>query len=254
MNLSPQKPSVSFVVPALNEEGNIEGAVRTVREASAGRVSDYEIVLVNDGSTDRTGQLMDQMAKADPRVRVVHHASNLGFGGAFKAGVAVARLDYVIRICGDDSVPVLGVQQILDQIGKADFVIPYIANPGEFRSWSRRFGSWGFTTLVNCVFGLRVPYYNHAVVFRRDALNTIQIATDSFAYQAEALVKLLRAGYSFVPIGINDIARLHGKSTALKPKNLVRVVKALIHLSEEMRRPGAVPARLPSNSQRTTVA
>jgi len=241
MNPQVSKPSISFIVPALNEEGNIGAAVQTIRDAVGSDLTDdYEIILVNDGSTDKTGDLMERIAKADPRARVVHNPRNLGFGGAFKSGLAQARRDYVIRICGDNGVPAPSVRMVLDQIGKADIVIPYIANP-EFRSWSRRFGSWGFTTIVNALFGLHVPYYNHSAVFPRRALDTIQITTDSFAYQAEALVKLLKAGYTYVPIGVRDIARAHGRSTALKPKNLVNVVRALVHLVKEVRRAGAVP-------------
>jgi len=238
------KPSVSFIVPALNEERSIEGAARTCQAAAEGLVSDYEIILVNDGSRDRTGELMDAMARTTPHIRVVHNPTNLGFGGAFKAGLKLARMQYVVRICGDDQVPVVGVRRVLAEIGNADLVIPHIANPAEFRSWGRRFGSWGFTRLVNILFRLRVPYYNHCVVFRRDAVQGIRIATDGFAYQAEALVKLLRAGYTFTPIGINDLARIHGKSTALRPRNLVRVVKALNDLFWELRKPGAVPVKL----------
>lgn len=239
-------PSVSFIVPALNEERSIKGAARTCEASAEGLASDYEIILVNDGSQDLTGEVMDALARGSPQIRVVHNPCNLGFGGAFKAGLAHAKMDYVIRICGDDQVPVAGVRSILAELGNADLVVPYIANPAEFRSWGRRFGSWGFTTLVNYLFGLRVPYYNHSVVFRREAVQGIQIATDGFAYQAEALVKLLLAGYTFVPIGINDLARIHGKSTALRPRNLLKVVKAICDLFWEVRKPGGIPAKLPS--------
>lgn len=252
MNTSVSLPSVSFIVPALNEERNIEGAARTCCEAAEGLVSEYEIILVDDGSRDRTGERMDAIARSDPHVRVVHNPKNLGFGGAFKAGLAVARMQYVIRVCGDDQVPIVGVRRVLGEIGRADFVVPFIANPGEYRSWGRRFGSWGFTKLVNLLFGLRVPYYNHCVVFRRDAVQGIRIATDGFAYQAEALVKLLKAGYTFVPIGINDVARIHGSSTALRPSNLVKVVGALRGLYSELRRPGAVPEKYTSTPCRIT--
>lgn len=245
-----EKPSVSFIVPALNEERSIEGAAHTCQAAAEGLVSDYEIILVNDGSRDRTGELMDAMARTTPQVRVVHNPRNLGFGGAFKAGLGVAQMEYVVRVCGDDQVPVVGVRRILSEIGNADLVIPYIANPAEFRSWGRRFGSWGFTTLVNFLFGLRVPYYNHCAVFRRDAVQGIRIATDGFAYQAEALVKLLLAGYTFVPIGIDDLARIHGKSTALRPSNLLKVMRAIGDLFWEVRKPGAIPAKLTSPPRR----
>jgi hypothetical protein len=72
-------------------------------------------------------------------------------------------------------------------------------------------------------------------------LATIQIATDSFAYQAEALIKILKAGPSYVVVGVNDIPRVHGRSTALKPKNLVNVVRAIVQLFKEIRRTGAMP-------------
>ena len=180
--------------------------------------------------------------KEDPRVFI--YGQDIGvFGGAFKAGLALARMAYVVRICGDNQVPPAGVREVLLAIGRADFVIPFIANPGEYRSWGRRFGSWGFTTIVNGMFGLRVPYYNHSVVFRRDAIQGVRIHTDSFAYQAEALVKLLKAGYSFVSVGIHDNARIHGQSTALMPRNLLRVFLTLNDLAWELRRPAAIPEK-----------
>ena len=243
MQAGTTKPSVSFIVPALNEERSIEGAARTCQAAAEGIVSDYEIILVNDGSRDRTGELMDELARKFPRMRVIHNPRNLGFGGAFKAGLACARMDYVVRICGDDQVPVPGVRAVLAEIGRADLVIPYIANPAEYRSWGRRFASWGFTTVVNTLFSQRAPYYNHSVVFRRDDVQAICIATDGFAYQAEAVVKLLLAGHTFVPVGINDAARIHGTSTALRPRNVWKAVKAIGDLYWEVRKPGAIPAK-----------
>jgi dolichol-phosphate mannosyltransferase len=240
MSLPGTKPGVSFVVTALNEEGNIRAAVDSIRAAIANRLEDYEIILVNDGSTDRTGAVMDELAGTSDKIRVVHNSRNLGFGGAFKSGAAVARKDYVVRICGDNAVPAEGIGMVLDQIGRADLVIPYIANP-EFRSWGRRMGSRGFTTIINSCFGLSVRYYNHCVVFPRHLLNRITIATNSFAYQAEAVVKLLKAGCSYVEVGINDLPRYEGKSTALKPKNVANVLRAIFSLLREVRRDGAIP-------------
>jgi dolichol-phosphate mannosyltransferase len=241
MNRPSAKPSVSFVVPALNEEENIQATVDSIRAAIQSRVDDYEIVLVNDGSTDRTGAVMEELAASSDRIRVVHNSRNLGFGGAFKRGAAEARKEHVVRICGDNAVPAEGIGLVLDQIGRADLVIPYIANP-EFRSWGRRLGSRAFTTLINGCFGLSVRYYNHCVVFPRNLLTRITIVTDSFAYQAEAVVKLLRAGCSYVEVGVHDLPRFKGESTALKPRNVWNVLRAIISLNREVRRKGAVPA------------
>jgi glycosyltransferase involved in cell wall biosynthesis len=250
MNSSAAKPSVSFVVPALNEEANIENAVASILAAVETRSDDYEIILVNDGSTDRTGAVMDQLAGHSNRIRVLHNSKNLGFGGAFKRGAADARKDYVVRICGDNAVPAEGIGLVLDQIGKADLVIPYIANPEEFRSWGRRVGSRAFTFIVNSCFGLSARYYNHCVVFPRNLLNSITIVTDGFAYQAEAVVKLLKAGCSYVEVGVRDLPRFKGESTALKPKNLWSVLKSIFSLIREVRRNDAIPrgARKPSSA------
>ena len=240
MNSSAAKPSVSFVVTALNEEANIRATVDSIRTAIEKRLDDHEIILVNDGSTDRTGAVMEELAAASDRIRVVHNSKNRGFGGAFKSGAAHAGKDYVVRICGDNAVPAEGIGVVLDRIGQADLVIPYIANP-QFRSWGRRLGSRTFTKIINSCFGLSVRYYNHCVVFPRNLLNSITIVTDGFAYQAEAVVKLLKAGCSYVEVGVNDLPRFQGESTALKPKNVLNVLRAIFSLNREVRRKGAIP-------------
>lgn len=234
------KPTVSFVVPALNEEGNIEATVKNILEAGGRSCRDFEIILVNDGSTDRTGATMDALAARDKTVRVVHNERNLGYGGAFKRGAAAAQKDFVVRVCADDVSPAECLEKILSRVGKADLVLPYLTNP-EFRSCGRRFGSWGFTTLINTLFGQRVRYYNHCVVFRRENLKAITIMTNGFVYQAEAVVKLLKAGCSYVEVGIYDVPRVRGHSSALRPKNLLNCFRAVYGLVWEVRRPGAIP-------------
>jgi glycosyltransferase involved in cell wall biosynthesis len=234
------KPTVSFVVPALNEEGNIENTVQSIMDSVNVLLADFEIVLVNDGSTDNTGEVMKRLAATNKHLRVVQNEQNLGFGGAYKRGVVAATMDHVIMICADNVLPPSSIRLILERIGEADIVITYISNP-EFRSMGRRIGSWGFTTVINTLFGLHVSYYNGSVVHKRALLRQITIHTNSFAYQAEALVKLLKAGCSYVEVGIPNVSRQKGKSSALRPKNLAQVFKTIINLFREVRRPGAIP-------------
>ncbi len=229
------KPSISFVVPALNEVGNIAATVETILDAAGRCCGDFEIVLVNDGSTDGTGQTMDQLAQQYSPLRVVHNERNLGYGGAFKRGASVAQKDYVIRICADNVTPAPMIENILSKVGQADLVIPYLANP-EFRSWGRRIASWGFTLIINTLVGLRVPYYNHAVVFPRQRLQSITISTNGFTYSAEAVAKLLKMGCSYVTVGTREVPRISGKSSAVRPKNLWEVLLAIPTLVREVRR------------------
>ncbi len=123
------KPTVSFVVPALNEEGNIEATVKNILEAGGRSCRDFEIILVNDGSTDRTGATMDALAARNKTVRVVHNERNLGYGGAFKRGAAAAQKDFVVRVCADDVSPAECLEKILSQVGKADLVLVAVPLP-----------------------------------------------------------------------------------------------------------------------------
>lgn len=225
----PRKRSVSFVVPALNEGEAVRGSVREIIKAAEGRLDDYEIILVNDGSTDNTGEVIDRLAADHAFAHVVHNERNLGFGGAYKRGVAAANLNYVMMVPGDDAHPAPGLAPILDQVGEADIVVPYVLNP-ESRSWFRRLLSRSFVLLLNTLFGRRLRYYNGLVVHRRDLLNEITITTDGFSYQAEALIKLLRRGATYVEVGVLISERKGGRSSALKPRNVAAVLRTVWYL------------------------
>jgi len=230
------KARLSFIVPALNEEKNIEPTVKEILAAAHGHLSEFEIVMVDDGSTDATGRIMDEMAARIPQVRVIHNERNVGFGGAYKRGVAAASLDYMMLVPGDNAFPAESLAAILSVVGQADMVIPYRTNP-EGRGLGRRFLSWAYTMLLNVMFWRRIRYYNGLVVYRTALLQKITIKTDSFAFQAEAVVKLLRLGHNYVEVGCVISEARHGRSKALQLKNVVNVIKTLVRLFFEAHRP-----------------
>jgi glycosyltransferase involved in cell wall biosynthesis len=226
-------PTISFIVTALNEEAHIEETARTVTAAAAGPVSDYEIVLVDDGSTDRTGAIMDRMAAADNHLRVVHNPRNLGLGGAYKAGIAAARMEHVMWVSGDNAETLENLRNILRHVGPKDIVIPYLETQKN-RPLFRRITSRTFVLLVNLLFGLRIRYYNGAVVHKTAIIRGVDIGTTSFAYQAEALIKLLRAGHSYVEVGYESASYSGVFSYAMKPKNLWGVFTALLRIFRQV--------------------
>jgi dolichol-phosphate mannosyltransferase len=229
------KSSVTFIAPALNEEVGIEGTAATIRDATETvSPSDYEIVLVNDGSTDRTGELMKQLAREDNRIRVIENSSNLGLGASFMRGVAVARCDYVMLVAGDNVASADSLAATIEHLGEADMILPYIANPN-VRPLLRRIGSRAFTMVINCLFGLRIPYYN-GVVPRRDLLREITVATYGYGFGAEIVVKLIRAGHSYVTVGVRHNSAPDNNSSALQLRNLLKVLRAIMNLTVEMRR------------------
>jgi glycosyltransferase involved in cell wall biosynthesis len=221
--------TVSFIVTALNEAEDIEASAETVRHATEGLVDDYEVILVDDGSTDGTGAVMDRMAAADRHLRVIHNERNLGLGGAYKRGLAAAGMEYVMWVSGDNAETILHLRNVLGRLGQADIIVPYLATQ-RGRPLFRRLTSRTFVAVVNLLFGLRVRYYNGSVVHRTRLIRGIEIGTDSFAYQAEALIKLLRAGHSFAEVGYTSASYSGVFSHALKPRNLWGVLSALAKL------------------------
>lgn len=239
---------MSFIVPALNEEAKIEDAVHTVLEAVGNsRVSEYEIILVNDGSTDGTGEIMEKQAHGHDRIKVLHNERNLGLGGAYKQGVRVARYEYVMIVAGDNCMPASDITLALNRLGEADIILQYLTNP-KLRPLGRRIASRTFTLIVNTLFGLHIRYYN-GMIPRRKILRTITISSDSYAFLAEAVVKLVKAGYSYVQVGIPNTPVMRGRSVALQPKRLWGVFIAIVNLLREMHRHGAVPSVADSRNQ-----
>ena len=223
-----ERPWISFVVPCFNEEENVAATVTSARSAMPPD-RDYEIILVDDCSTDHTLERMRVLASTDPCIKVVHNPVNLSLGGSYKVGVAFARGQYVIMIPGDDGFPTQAIREIFRHAGQADMVIPFAANPG-VRSWFRALASKVFVALLNCIFWLDVKYYNGAVLHRTDVLRSIEIRTNGFAYQAEALVKLIAGGASYLHCRVEIRERAAGRSSALSRKNLITVWKTIVNL------------------------
>ena len=144
-------------------------------------------------------------------------------------GVANADMPYVIMIPGDNNHPAPGITPILDRIGQADIVIPYVANP-HVRGLNRRIISNAYTYLLNAVFRLKVPYYNGLVLHRTDLLRTISIETNGFAYQSRARIKLLHRGASSseVPVALGEQG--DHRSRAFKLWNVIRVGETIWRL------------------------
>jgi glycosyltransferase involved in cell wall biosynthesis len=227
-----RKKTLSVIVPALNEEANVEDAVGEIHRGVVGHFEDYEILLFDDGSTDRTGALMDGIAARDPRVRVTHHASPKNLGGVYKAGVAMARGEYCVMIPGDNENPARAMQEPYAAVGRAEIVVPY--SVGGERPWPRDAVSNAYVALMNALFRLDLRYYNGTVIHRTANVRAITITTDSFAYQTEALVKLLRMGKSFVEVPVAVEPKGGRESKAFRAKNVYGVLAAIGRLALEV--------------------
>ena len=226
--------TVTFVVPAYNEERNLAATVEGIVGAAAGIVPDYEVLIVNDGSRDRTGAIADELARQNPSVTVLHNPVNRGLGYNYIAGVKAARGEYVMMVPGDNEILPETVRSLLQRIGRADIVVPYIANY-DARKPGRAVLSKLFTWGLNLLFGLRLRYYNGIVIHRTALIRSVPMKTHGFAYQADALVRLIRTGHSYVQAPMVIKPRDAGTSKALRPRNVVSVFQTVWSLFWEVR-------------------
>jgi glycosyltransferase involved in cell wall biosynthesis len=229
------RSSVSVIVPALNEQVLIGEVVREILEQVEARFSDYEIILVDDGSTDDTGRIMDGIAAANARVRVIHNRPNLGFGRSFREGCKVATKEYIMLLCGDGGLPASSLPAIIDKIGTADIVIPYMTNLREIKTPFRYFLSRLYTFILNRLAGLNLNYFNGLPVNRRALLEGIELTSGGFGFQAEMLVKLIKSGHTYVEVGVLGAEKAN-RSVALRFTNWVSVGRTVLHLFSQIRK------------------
>ena len=227
----PHPKTVSFIVLALNEEAFIETTVRMVIEAvKASRVEHYEIVMIDDGSTDRTGAIMDSLALRLHNIMVLHNRVNQGLGAAFIRGVGVATYEYVMIIAGDNIMPRKSITKIVNELGLTDMVLPYMTDD-KYRETIRRYGSSGFTRLINLMSGHNIRYYNGMVV-RRVLFAGEQIQSTGYSLMAECVIKFLAKGATYSEIGVPHEypLLLRSNSKALRINNLMNLAGSLIRL------------------------
>ena len=227
-------PSFTFIVPALNENRalalTLDEIISVMKEAD---LSDFEILAVNDGSSDETGAIADAYAKADPRIRALHNPSPRGIGQAYKAGIPLATKEHYMLVHGDNEIPGSSIKKILRSAGSADFIITYLKK--DTRPVGRRFFSRAFTFLENSLFGLKVRYYNGPNLIPVRLLREIPILTNGHAFMAETIIRLTHRGYSYAEVEFESRLRVRGRSKAFRIKNILSVLRALVRLRLTLR-------------------
>lgn len=225
----PKKSSLSIVIPALNEEGNLELAVKNLLSTVDLYFNSYELLIIDDGSTDGTGTLAERLARSNPHIRVIRHEKPMGLGNSLRQGFDSATQEYVTWYAGDDPMYEDSWGKMFEQIGNADVLVLYIANP-EFRSWSRRVLSQTYVGILNLLFGLRLRYYNGFTIYRRELIQSIKTSARGFSILAEALILSVKAGHRPIEIPTRHHQRKYGTSKAFKLSNVKDISRTLLRL------------------------
>lgn len=209
------KESISIFFPAYNEEKAIEKSVGAALEVAERLFIDYEVIVVDDGSRDRTGAIADRLAAADPKVRVVHHTVNRGYGAALRSGFAAARKELVFFTDGDGQFDLSELEKLLPLIVEADLAIGYRlkrVDPPHRLLYARL-----YKLLISLLFGLWVKDIDCAFkLIRKDALRSLDLKSDGALISAELLIKAKKKGLRIKEVGVHHYSRQGGQPTGGK--------------------------------------
>ena len=231
---------VSLVLPALNEVENLEEAVAQARGPLARVDPSWEIVVVDDGSTDGTGALAERLAAEDGRVRVVRHPENRGLGAAIRSGFGAARGALLVYADSDlpfDMAALVEARRVMEETG-ADLVTGYRTNR-EVEGPLRHVQSLVYTRLVNGLLGFPVRDVNFALkMMRREVAERARLTSDGSFIDAEIVARAREEGFRMAQFGVVYTPRVRGESTLARPGVIVGILRdlALFRLGRRKRR------------------
>jgi len=204
--------SISAFFPVLNEEGTIEKLTQDLLSILHSKFEHREVIIINDGSTDGTGQIADELCRQnDGYVRVIHHDQSSGYGNALKAGFAAAQYDLVFFTDGDYQFDMNYLYRALSLIEGHDIVVGYRQNRKD--SKLRILLARGYNLLVRILFGLRLKDIDCSFkLFRRTALEKITIESQGYFIDTEIMVKAKKHGLKIKEFGVKHLPRTSGKS------------------------------------------
>lgn len=215
--------SLSLILPAYNEEDNIESVIREALRVLPEHTDDFEIIPVDDGSRDRTGQIIEAMSKADPRIRPVHHRANQGYGGAVKSGFTASTKDFVMLMDADRQFDIADLRRLAPFVGESDIVAGFRMERSD--PMIRRINAEVFNLAVRILFGVHLRDLDCAFkVFRGDQIRSLDLTTSGALINAETQAKLRRQGATLQQVGVPHYPRVAGTATGGSYKVIARAM------------------------------
>ncbi len=235
-------PALSLVFPAFNEAENLPALLESAISIGEALALNFEIVIVDDGSQDRSAELLAASAASDPRIRAVHHAANRGYGAALRSGLREARGELVFFSDADLQFDLADLRRLLEHTENFDIVAGYRSPRRD--PWLRRVIAWLWGRLVGRLFDLPVRDIDCAFkVFRRDVLDAIPIESIGAFVNTEILVRAQAAGFAIKQIPVSHRRRRSGRQTGAHPRVIARALIELSQLYSEIRQPLRRPLR-----------
>ena len=214
---------ISLFFPVYKDEATVEVMVEKALALLQGLSDEYEVIVVDDASPDRAGAIADELARRHPRVRVIHHPANLGYGAAVRSGLAASAFEYVCFTDGDDQYEVNDFVKLLKLRDRYDLIITFRYK--KIYSSTRLFISWFYNKLLRFLF--RTPFRDVSTglrMVRRSILSDIELEARSPFIGAELAIKAMLHGYRVGEVGIQTFPRTFGQGSSTSVRNIVATI------------------------------
>ena len=229
-------PELSVFFPVHNEEANVRAVTEAVLRVLPEAAERYEVLIVDDGSTDATAAIADKLRDANPAVRVIHHATNRGYGGALRTGFYNCRYGLIAFVDGDGQFDFGEIREFLPASGGTDLVIGYRVARQDTRLRTLNARAWG--ALIRLVFGLQVRDIDCAFkLVHRNVLDRIpRLRSDGAMISAELLIRARNANLTLAEVPVHHYPRRAGEQSGANLKVIAKAFRDLFSLWWTLRR------------------
>jgi glycosyltransferase involved in cell wall biosynthesis len=228
--------TLSVFFPAYYDEKNIGKVVTKAVEVIEGlQIKDYEITIIEDGSPDNTAKAADELAETFPKVKVIHHEKNKGYGATLYEGFTSARFDYVFYTDGDNQFDLEELRKFVALVPYSDIVVGY--RKKKQYSLYRKITSFVYNAFLRLMFD--IDYIDIDCAFKlikRDLFDKIKIKTKDAFIDAEIMIQANLLGYKSSEIGVKHLPRVDGISTAARPSIIIRTIREILQFRKEIRK------------------
>ncbi|MDH4239807.1 MAG: glycosyltransferase family 2 protein [Phycisphaerae bacterium] len=230
----PQKSvSISVFFPCYNEQGNVARTVQNALDVLENLKTDFEVIIVDDGSRDDTAKIADEIAAQNNRVKVVRHPTNLGYGAALQSGFKAAKKELVFYTDGDGQFDIKEMPPLLPLMEKFDIVSCYRLNRKD--PIVRKLNGWAWTKLVCFVFGMKIRDIDCAFkLFKTKIFENMELSSAGALIDAEILARAVRKGCSVTQKGVHHYPRTAGAQTGANLRVILRAFKELFKLRRKI--------------------
>lgn len=234
------KLGISVILPAYNEEKNLKGVVKDALNFLKTIKDSWEIIIVDDGSTDKTGKIAERLSQISPGIRVIRHGENLGYGRCLSDGFSASNLSFVFFTDSDRQfkLEALAVMWPLAKTGVVDLIVGYRIKRKD--PFLRKLLSWGYNSLAGFLFDLQIKDIDCAFkIFKKEIFKKIKIESNNFFVNTEILAKARFFKFKILEIGVPHFSRKAGKSSVsfkyipLTLKELIRIRRSIGRLRKE---------------------